>query len=409
MSNPTIVFLGASVDQSPSYRTAREMDFYIISFDGNPDAFAFRFADETYPVSVRNYEKIEGILKGRKIDAIYSPASDAARLSEYYLAKTFGTPKKVSMGSVQGSMNKGYFLDTLQNVGLPHHTHIRSDNLAELKESVKNWTYPFVVKPNDSSGSKGVRVVNSTAELEQALNLAQSFSPTKIVVCEELVVGTHCSVDAFLRDSQVEFMTVAQKIMTDEPLMIPLHYIMPANIPTTTRATMQDYVEKICQGLEIRSGPITCDVVIRDQDKAIHFIEMGARAGGNGISILMNQAYGVNYIDASLGLHAGQYIPVKPRFYKHIALMTIVSTMSGRIKALTGFDTLLTEDIITTYEMFYEPGQFVKKFKEGSHKLGYLVIEGDSASELYQKMRIVEQTLKICVENKNAFLNDKLT
>lgn len=409
MSNPTIVFLGASVDQSPSYRIAREMDFYIISFDGNPNAFAFQFADETYPISVRNYEKIETILKGRKIDAIYSPASDAARLSEYYLVKTFGTPKKVSMASVQGSMNKGYFLDTLQSIGLPHHPHIRSHDLDELKDVVKNWSYPFVVKPNDSSGSKGVRVVNTQDGLEQALHKAQSFSPTKVVICEELVIGTHCSVDAFLRDFQVEFMTVAQKIMTDEPLMIPLHYVMPANIPATIQATMKDYVEKICQALDITSGPITCDVVIRYPDKAIHFIEMGARAGGNGISILMNQAYGVNYIDASLGLHAGQYIPVKPRFHKHVALMTIVSTMTGPIDSIFGFETLIEEEIIIKYEMFYGPGQFVEKFQEGSHKLGYLVIEGDSASELYQKMRLVEQKLKIIVENKNAFLNDKLT
>jgi len=409
MSSPTIVFLGASVDQSPSYRIAREMDFYIIGFDSNPNAFAFRFADETYVTSVRNYEEIEVILKARKIDAIYSPASDAARLSEYHLAKTFNTPKAISMESVQASMNKGYFLDTLQNIGLPHHTHIRSDKLHELKEAVKNWSYPFVVKPNDSSGSKGVRVVNSRVELEQALNNAQSFSPTKTVICEELVIGTHCSVDAFLRDSQVEFMTVAQKIMTDNPLMIPLHYVMPANISATTRTSMKDYVEKICQGLNIRSGPITCDVVVRHPDKAIHFIEMGARAGGNGISILMNQAYGVNYIDASLALHAGQYIPVRPSFYKYVALMTIVSTVTGRIDSIFGFEILVGEDIIIKYEMFYEPGHFVKKFQEGSHKLGYLVIEGDSANELYQKMKLVEQKLKICVENENAFLNNKLT
>ena len=175
MSNPTIVFLGASVDQSPSYRIAREMGFYIIGFDGNPHAFAFRFADETYTTSIRDYKEIEIILKGRQIDAIYSPASDAARLSEYHLAKAFNAPKMISIESVQASMNKGYFLDTLRDIELPHHEHIRSNNLSKLKEATRNWRYPFVVKPNDSSGSKGVRVVNSRLELNQALEKAPSF------------------------------------------------------------------------------------------------------------------------------------------------------------------------------------------------------------------------------------------
>ena len=203
-------------------------------------------------------------------------------------------------------------------------------------------------------------------------------------------------------------MTVAQKIMTDEPLMIPLHYIMPAHISATLQESMKDYLEKICQRLKIQAGPVTCDVVVREQDKAIHFIEMGARAGGNGISILMNQAYGVNYIDASLGLHAGQYIPVMPRHHKHVALMTIASTITGQIRSIVGFEALVAEDVISKFEMFYEPGHFIKKFQEGSQKLGYIVIEGDSATELYQKMKLIEQTLKIYVENKNAFLNDKL-
>ncbi len=406
MNSPTIVMLGASVDQLPSYRVARDMNYYIISFDGNPDAFAFPLANETYPVSVRDHQQIEKILNGRQVDAIYSPASDAARLSEYHLAKAFKTPKRVSMDSVRGSVSKSFFLHKLQCMGLPHHAHIRGNDLAELANGVNGWSYPFVVKPNDSSGSKGVRVVRSAAELGRALEQARSISPTQSVVCEELVVGMHCSVDVFLRDSRVEFMAVAQKMMTSEPFMIPLHYVMPAEVREPVRDSIKEYVERICKGLDIVSGPITCDVVVRDADEAVYFIEMGARAAGNGISMLMNHAYGIDYIDASLGVHLGKSVSVKPKFHKHVALMTVASGAAGVMQKVSGVDVLLEDGVIVDCKMFYSPGQFVKKFEEASHKLGYLVLEGDSPEEIGRKMESVGRVLDIRVESKNAFLSD---
>ena len=398
---PTILFLGASADQSSSYRAAQKLGFHLIGVDGNPDAYAFRMADETYTVSVRDHEKIHSILEGRQIDAIYSQASDAARMSEYHLARAFQTPKRVSMESVQASMDKSYFLRTLAKLGLPSHRQLNSQDPVELKTMVEQWTYPFVVKPNDSSGSKGLTVVYSEGALDIALAEAQSVSVTNTMVCEELVAGTHYSIDPFIHDHRVEFMAVSGKLMTEHPLMIPMHYIMPISIPSSLEQAMKEHVERICGGLDIQAGPITCDVVVTD-DNQIHFIEMGARAGGNGISLMVDRAYGVDYASAAIRLHAGWSASARPRYSRHVSLMAIASPVSGRFRSIEGVDALIDDEVIESHLLFCQSGEVVNRLRSSADKIGFIIVRGDSVTELYKRVDRVQQEIKINVEIDNV-------
>ena len=394
---PTILFLGASADQSSSYRAAQKLGFHLIGIDGNPDAYAFRMADETYTVSVRDHENIRSLLKGRKIDAIYSQASDAARMSEYHLARAFKTPKRVSMESVKASMDKSYFLRTLKQLGLPSHRQLNGQDPDELKAKVEQWTYPFVVKPNDSSGSKGLTVVYSEEALDAALSDARNVSVTNTMVCEELVTGIHYSIDPFIHDHRVEFMAVSGKLMTKHPLMIPMHYVMPISIPSSLEKAMKEHVERICGGLDIQAGPITCDVVVRD-DNQIHFIEMGARAGGNGISLMVDHAYGVDYASAAIRLHAGWSASARPRFSRHVSLMAIASPVSGRFRSIEGLDALIDEEIIESHLLFCQAGEAVNHLRSSADKIGFIIVKGDSATELYKRIDRVQQGIKINIE-----------
>ena len=398
---PTILFLGASADQSSSYLAAKKLGFHLIGVDGNPNAYGFRMADENIVVSVRDFEKIQSILKGRKIDAIYSQASDAARLSEYHLARAFETPKKVSMESVQASMDKSYFLGTLEQLGLPSHRQFKSQNPQELKQKVAQWNYPFVVKPNDSSGSKGLTVVYSEAEIDAALAEARDVSVTNAMVCEELVAGTHYSIDPFIHNHRVEFMAVSAKLMTDHPLMIPMHYIMPIPISASLEKAMREHVERICKGLDIQAGPITCDVVVTDDNK-IHFIEMGARAGGNGISLMVDHAYGVDYASAAIRLHAGWSVSARPRFRRHISLMAIASPASGYFRSIDGIDDLIDDKVIESHVLFCQPGDFINKLRSSADKIGFIIVKGDSVSALYKRIDRVKQELTINLEAENS-------
>lgn len=401
MKQRTILFLGGSPDQSTSYIAAKEMGLYIIGVDGNPDAFAFQYADESHSISVRDYENILDMLDGRPVHAVYSQASDAGRMCEYQLAKALGTPKPISMKSVNASMDKGYFLDSLAAAGLPHHGHIKCSGVAQMQQAVADWPFPFVVKPNDSSGSKGVLLVRDIKERDAAILAAVEISPTDTLICEQLVKGRHYSVDTFIRNHKVEFMAVSQKTMTAMPLMIPKHYIMPAPIPSELQAHMKSYVEQICTHLDISAGPITCDVVLGDDEK-LYFIEMGARAGGNGLSLLLDKAFGVDYVPSAVALHLGETRPVTPKYQRNSALITITAPVCGTLKSISGLKQLYDDGLISEYRTFFKPGEDVAPYTKAANALGYVLLEEQTPEQLKEKIAHIGQTVSVEVETSEG-------
>jgi len=404
MAQQTIVFLGGSPDQSTSYIAAKKMGLYIIGFDSNPEAFAFKYADESYPVSVHDHAAIQTILAGRKIDAVYSQASDAGRLCEYELARAFSTPKPISMASVYASMDKGYFLDRLAEAGLPAHGHVKCAGADNMRRAVKDWAFPFVVKPNDSSGSKGVLHVRNIEERDAAIQDAAAISPTDTLICEQLVAGQHYSVDSFIRDHRVEFMAVSQKFMTAPPLMIPMHYVMPAMIPAHLHRRMQEYVEKLCATLEISAGPITCDVVLSDAGD-LHFIEMGARAGGNGLSLLLDRAYGVDYTASALALHLGKNLPVLAKYGRHIALIAITAGQAGKLASFSGLLALKEAGRIADFKLFFNIGQNVEPYTKAANAIGYCLLEGESAEGLAKIADRARGCIVVSVETSSGIID----
>lgn len=65
---------------------------------------------------------------------------------------------------------------------------------------VDDWEYPVMVKPVDSSGSKGISKVFDKDGLTDAFHFALSYSRLKIVLIEEFIekVGPQIGGDGFL-------------------------------------------------------------------------------------------------------------------------------------------------------------------------------------------------------------------
>ncbi|WP_120495574.1 ATP-grasp domain-containing protein [Kiloniella sp. EL199] len=394
LTGKSIVFLGASTDQAFPYREARAMGMYSIGIDANEAAYAMSLADETHVISIRDHNAIEACLGNRKIDGFYSQASDTARLSEYHLTRRYGCKKTVSIESVNASSDKAYFAEVLRKAGLPTPRQAIGSNLNDIEQATSDWSLPFVIKPNDSSGSKGVVVLTSRDELKTSVADAISHSPSNTVLGEELIIGTHYSLDTFVRDYEPEFMAVSQKTLTESPLMVPLHYVMPAGVSKDLQDRMRDCVITICRALKIEAGPITCDVVV-DEKEDIYFIEMGARAGGNGISLLMEQAYGVTFVMSGVALAVGETIPVQASTRRYAGLLTFASSQAGIFMGIKNLHEVEKDRLIDRYEVFYKPETPVKKFNNGADKLGYVIVSDETEQGLKERLTYVHELLKI--------------
>ncbi len=396
MTRCNLIVLGGGEDQVPAYREARRLGFRVIGVDQRPDCLGAQEADLFLCETTRDAPAIARALGPIHVAGVISPGSDAAQESVAQLSRIYGTGHQPSPSSLRCTVDKGAFRTVLDLVGLPSCRYAQHEDTAELVKRANALSYPLVVKPADSSGSKGLSVVNSVAGLEAAIDHARSFSFTGQVIAEELLYGRHGSVEGFFCDGRLEFMAVTERCLTEPPYFISLAHLVPASFGAEVTDVLRQMVTTVCEHLEHRHGPINLDFVVAPNGN-VHLIEMGARLGGNGLPLLALHAFGINTVEAALCVVTGQPFEIRPTRERLAMLQIITAQVAGVLLDVRGLEAACRIKGVVDLQFFKQPGDAVKPYTQAAHKLGYLLVVGDDRAGLIRTrdaaMRALELTI----------------
>ncbi|MFB7914201.1 ATP-grasp domain-containing protein [Streptomyces sp. NPDC056061] len=398
MTKSHILVLGGGEDQLPAYHEARRLGYGVIGVDQRPDALGAAAADLFLRMTTRDPQRIAAMVGHLDVAAVISPASDAAQESVAELSRILGTPHQPAPDAVRASVDKGYFHSVLERLGLPTYRHVQSADPDELARAAAELPLPVIVKPSDSSGSKGVQVVADPLALPAALDEARRYSFSGRVIVEEMLLGRHLSAEAFLRDARLGTVAVTERTTTGAPRMITTGHTVPAELPPATEIRLRSLIMDICGELGHVDGPVNFDFVVDDRTEEIRFIEMGARLGGNGMPLLVKHAYGINTYEAALRLALGEDFDLAPRHNRKTALRILTSDTDGILRTVEGADAVRALPQTVELQIFANPGSRVHRYTQAGHKLGYLLLVADSHTELREARTRAETLLRFGVE-----------
>ncbi|MEI8206465.1 MAG: hypothetical protein WCG03_06265, partial [Kiritimatiellales bacterium] len=180
-----IMFLGGTYFQIPPLKYAKEQGHYVITCDYLPDNPGHGFADEYHNVNATDNEAVLKLATDLRVDAIVAYASDPCAPTAAYVAEKLGLPGN-PYESVRVLQRKDLFRKFLAENGynVPS-ADVFSDVSKASKfaeELLKNQS--IIVKPSDSSGSKGVTKVEVVDLFCEAFEYAKQFSRNDLVVVE---------------------------------------------------------------------------------------------------------------------------------------------------------------------------------------------------------------------------------
>ena len=371
----TLLVLGAGEDQLPTYREARRLGLRTIGVDRNPAAVAVPEADEFLRVSTRDPREVRRALGRRSIAGVTSPASDASALSVRALALAFGTPFCVSWAAARASIDKTVFRCLVDELGLTSYGWVAGAPSPELRARALELAFPLAVKPTDSSGSKGISVVEDVDGLESAITLAARVAYGGEVIVEEFVDGVHMSAECLIAAHRPSFMAIVQRTITPLPRAITVEQMMPAAIADGTALELERAIARICGALDLERGPLNLDFVISPSGQ-VWLIEMAARPGGNGIPGLVDQLYGVNLTAAAINIALGEPVDVQPRLGGVGLLRILQAPRHGVVTAVSGVDAIRAMPEVLGVELFAAVGSTVSPYTAAGNKLGYLTVVG---------------------------------
>lgn len=183
-----IMILGASILQLPAIEKAKEMGYEVIAVDMNPKAVGFEVPGVIKEViSTIDILGIVEAAKKHKIDGIMTLATDMPMRSVAAVAKEMNLIG-IDEDTALKATNKAEMRVALQNGGVPIPKFFKVSNKEEYMEAVKEFTVPFIVKPADSSGSRGIFEVIDLADqdlIKEAYDYCRPFSKVGDVVVEE--------------------------------------------------------------------------------------------------------------------------------------------------------------------------------------------------------------------------------
>ncbi len=318
MSQRTILLLGGSAQQLVAIRAARDLGYRTVLCDYLPDNPGQHEVDRFYQVSTTDVDAVYEVARKERVDGVLAYASDPAALPAAIVCERLGLPTNPS-GSVEVLGIKHRFREFLRDNGFacPRMVTFNPNvDVESLKEQLKGLTFPIIVKPTDSSGSKGVTKLMDTENLTGAISHADSYSRNKVLIAEEFIERGFPYViggDIFVEDGRIILFGEMSCLRGDKgKSLIPIGERKPSGLNAVQTERVHDELQRIVSALGIRSGELNIEILL-DMDDNVHFLELGPRAGGNMIPIQLSDAFSVDLPRANVLVAMGERSGLVPQ------------------------------------------------------------------------------------------------
>ena len=396
MSQKRILFLGATAQQIPPIHYALEQGHYVITCDYLPNNPGHQLAHESYNVSTTDKEAVLTLCQKLEIDGIVAYASDPSAPTQAYVAEKMGLVGN-PYESVLILARKDLFRAFLAKNDFLVPKSCSFYDLKQAQHWLQEIGLPAIVKPVDSSGSKGVTKITQVEQLEEAFEYALAFSREKLIAVEEFFVrdGYQVAGDGFVVDGQLAFRCWANEHFDTlcNPL-VPIGESFPATMSDYTQQQAHSETQRLLTLLNIKHGALNFDFHY-NKEGDFSFLELGPRNGGNLIPEVIKYATGVDLIkytvDSALGIDCSELGMKKSKgFYASYMLHALED---GKVKEIWYSDDI--KENIIQQTIYVEPNDEVKKFNGSNHTLGTMIMTFDTQEEMLHKMDNMELYLKI--------------
>ena len=321
MKNKTLFILGGSPLQVDLLRKAKER-YHVIVVDGNANCALRSESDEFVHLDFSDTERLHELALTKKPSLILTMASEPGNLAAAIVSARLGlryNPVEV----VYATINKIRMKERLTAAGILTARYMTATADEQEIHLEDGFTFPLVVKPSQSSAGRGVKMVNSTQDLEIAVNGAKEISKDGYALIEEFIAGNQYSIETISREGQHIILGVTREYFGPPPFFAETQQMFPADIDPAKEARIRSCVLDTLNALGIQHG--ACHVELRTTpEDELYIIEIASRIGG-WRSELIRKATGMEYTDLLLQSHEDAPLSLEQKKNKYCLVKMIFS------------------------------------------------------------------------------------
>lgn len=369
------MFLGGADIQVPAIEKAKSLGYHVVTADYLPGNPGHKVSDEYHNVSTTDIDAIVDLAARIGVDAVSAYASDPAALTAAHVSEKLGIPGN-QVAAITKFADKIEFrkLQSECEVALPPFAEVNSaeEVAAFVRENGRS-----ILKPVDSSGSKGISRVTLESDFSTLFDLAAHHTRVGRVIIEQELdrEARICSGDAMVVNGRVAFHCFGDVHFGGPDRLVPVSITIPHTVDTPRVEKVVADLQKLFTAAGIREGVFNLDVLFPADGSEGVIIDIGARNGGNHFNNIISSYTGFDLIEATLRQAGGLPVEVPENleengFHAHFV---IHSDVAGRFVDIQIPE--FAKGSVVLRSVSVEPGDEIRQFRSSADRIGLLLLD----------------------------------
>lgn len=278
-----LLILGGSRISCEIVRHARAMGIVTGVTDWYPleKSPAKQLADEAYFVNTTDMDAMEALVREKHFDGIFTGFTDSVLPHYARICKRMGLPSYGTEEQFEIFIDKEKYKALMRKYDVPTIPEYNIDP-ERFDETTRHIVYPVIVKPADSSGSRGITVCENREALKEAIEFAVSASKAKEVLVEQYLDEAEATVFWLFVDGNYYMMLLGNRHVKhnqEGELPLPAGYTYPAAVQPRFLAEVAPKMEAMFRAVGIRDGMMFMQCKIMDGTCLVY--DIGYRLTGS--------------------------------------------------------------------------------------------------------------------------------
>ncbi len=407
-----LLILGGGSGQLSLIKKAKELGYEVVVSDYYPDAPGKKIADFSSESSTFDFEANLKTARKYEVDGVLTAGTDQPVYTAARVAAELNLNQYLSAETAASVTNKKIMKNKFKRASIPTVKYKIVDSSFSEQE-LADFKRPFVVKPLDSQGQRGVFKLNSIAHIREKFNEVLSFSREDQILVEEYYKSDEITVSGWIIDGKAEILTVTDRLRFEEDIHLGIcsSHLFPSKYLKDRLPEVKNLSQQIVDEFGIENGPLYFQFLIGNEGLKVN--EIACRIGGAYEGDFMPELTGVDILKMMVELAAGKEIDKTA--IKNYSLANNRSYLSsqlffagpGKIRKITAVSEILKYPGVLKAGFNYEAGEEIPEIENATARAGYFVVKAESEIQLKERVKRVYDTLKIIDQNgKNLILRE---
>lgn len=394
-----LLVLAAGLLQIPVIKKAREMGYYVITADDDPQAPGMALADKAIvPGGLMEEEKMVAIAKEEQVDGVIHPCSEVAmnvmgRINDEL--GLCGISKEIAIRAT----NKHLMREAFEKYGAPSPKSILTkDEEDAWSIFCEEFDTNAILKPSRNSGSRGIaKVEKGIAKIEFAKLYRRALDESRDdqVLIEQFIEGPEFSVEVIVWKGEPHVLAVTDKKTTEAPYFVELGHNQPSVYPKEIQQKLKDGAIIGCKALGLTFCAAHCELKI--QNGEAYLMEIGARMGGDFISTeLTHLSSGIDMVAATIDVVLGVEPNLQPVKMKHGVCIRYFTPKPGRVITIENTEVLNRSEVYDA-EIYVKQGDEVFEVKSSLDRSGHVIVTAPTAQKAICVAEEIIETVRFVI------------